>query len=51
MRTRAEKIAGIKADQQFWRDIAAEVRRLHEEHVPALRAWLDASRGKVEARS
>jgi Mycothiol maleylpyruvate isomerase N-terminal domain len=26
MRTRAEQIAGIKADQQFWRDLAAEVR-------------------------
>ncbi len=25
MRTRAEQIAGIKADQQFWRDLAAEV--------------------------
>lgn len=25
MRTRAEQVAGIKADQQFWRDLAAEV--------------------------
>jgi hypothetical protein len=25
MRTRAEQIAGIKADQEFWRDLAAEV--------------------------
>src|SRR5262245_1971729 len=25
MRTKAEQIAGIKADQQFWRDLAAEV--------------------------
>ena len=25
MRTRAEQIAAIKADQQFWRDLAAEV--------------------------
>jgi uncharacterized protein (TIGR03083 family) len=25
MRTRAEQIAGIKADQQFWRDLVAEV--------------------------
>jgi hypothetical protein len=25
MQTRAEQIAGIKADQQFWRDLAAEV--------------------------
>jgi hypothetical protein len=46
MRTRAEQTAGIKADQPFWRDLAAEVR-----HVPPLRAWLDASRGEVEARS
>ena len=25
MQTRAEQIAGIRADQQFWRDLAAEV--------------------------
>jgi hypothetical protein len=25
MQTRAEQVAGIKADQQFWRDLAAEV--------------------------
>jgi hypothetical protein len=25
VRTRAEQVAGIKADQQFWRDLAAEV--------------------------
>jgi hypothetical protein len=25
MRTKAEQIAGIRADQQFWRDLAAEV--------------------------
>jgi hypothetical protein len=49
MRTRAEQIAGIKTGQQFWRDLAAEVRL--EEHVPALHAWLDPSRGEVEARS
>ena len=40
MRTKAELIAAISADQQCWRDLSAEV---GTEHVPSARACLDAS--------
>jgi hypothetical protein len=33
MRTKAEQIAAMRADQQFWRD----------EHVPSVRSWLAAA--------
>jgi hypothetical protein len=39
MRTRADQIAGIKADQQFWRDLAAEVGRDRYDEPGAMGDW------------
>lgn len=39
MRTRAEQIAAIKADQQFWRDLAAEVGPDRYDQAGAMGDW------------
>lgn len=39
MQTRAEQIAGIKADQQFWRDLAAEVTPQRFDEPGAMGEW------------
>jgi uncharacterized protein (TIGR03083 family) len=39
MRTRAEQVAGIKADQQFWRTLAAEVGPDRYDEPGAMGEW------------
>ena len=39
MRTRAEQIAAIRADQQFWRDLAAEVTPARYAEPGPMGAW------------
>jgi hypothetical protein len=39
MRTRAEQIAALRADQQFWRDLAAEVRPERYAEPGPMGAW------------
>jgi hypothetical protein len=39
MRTKAEQIAAIRADQQFWRDVAAEVGRDRYAEPGPMGAW------------
>ena len=48
MRTRAEQIAGIKADHQFWRDLVAEVRPDRYDEPGPMGEW---TFGEGEARS
>jgi len=39
MQTRAEQVAGLKADQQFWRDLAAEVTPERFDEPGAMGEW------------